>query len=186
MANYDSLATDGKQRLNSLADIWQGSVLKTWAPKHPTSVDTMAKTLKPGRDDVYRSSVNGGARHLKRYALKDLKNPPKTWTVVDTQPNVARYVSGRTDIVQRLHAQKGAYCGTEEGHLEVPQVRTLKDLHGKEHWQQVMAARRSKTLVVCNVCHDLLHKGTLPAWRSQGMERRAGCHESGKSGSGGG
>jgi len=39
--------------------------------------------------------------------------------------------------------------------------------------------------VLCHICHDLLHKGTLPDWRHQAMERRAGFRESGTSGSGG-
>jgi predicted HNH restriction endonuclease len=78
------------------------------------------------------------------------------------------------------------YCGTAEGYFEVHHVRKLKDLDGKEHWQQVMAAMRRKTLVLCHVCHRLLHSGTLPDWRYRRLERRAGFRANGTVGSGGG
>jgi len=64
-------------------------------------------------------------------------------------------------------------------------IATQDDLH-QWRWQQVMATMQRKTLVLCHVCHDLLHKGTLPDWRHQAMERRAGFRESGTSGAGGG
>lgn len=118
--------------------------------------------------------------------LKDLKKISKNGTMVDVQPNTARHTRSRTEIVQRFEAQTCEYCGKDEGYFEVHHVRKLKDLHGKERWQHVMASMQRKTLVVCNVCHDLLHQGTLPDWRYQAMKRRAGFHESGKSGSGGG
>ncbi len=42
-------------------------------------------------------------------------------------------------------------------------IRKLKDVaEGKTLWQQMMAARRRKTLVLCTQCHHLLHKGELP------------------------
>jgi hypothetical protein len=106
--------------------------------------------------------------------------------MIDAERHVAQYTLSRTEIVQRLNAQRCEYCGTEEGYFEVHHVRKLKDLDGKEHWQQVMAAMRRKTLVLCHVCHRLLHSGTLPDWRYRRIERRAGFRENGKSGSGGG
>jgi predicted HNH restriction endonuclease len=106
--------------------------------------------------------------------------------MVDIEPNVARYTWSRTEIVQRLNAQTCEYCGTDEGYFEVHHVRKLKDLDGKERWQQVMATMRRKTLVLCHICHELLHNGTLPDWRYRATERRAGFCENRKSGSGGG
>jgi hypothetical protein len=106
--------------------------------------------------------------------------------MVDVEPTIAQYTWSRTEIVQRLNAQRCEYCGQDEGYFAVHHVRKLKDLDGKERWQQVMAIMQRKTLVVCHVCHELLHKGTLPDWRHQAMERRAGFRESGTSGSGGG
>ena len=185
-ANYYSLAIDVKQVLNRLEYLWKGSLWKTLANKHKTSLGKIAERLKHGRDYSYRYRVNGGERQLKLYALKDLKRPSKLWAMVDVEPTIAQYTWSRTEIVQRLNAQRCEYCGQDAGYFEVHHVRKLKDLAGKERWQQVMATMHRKTLVLCHVCHDLLHKGTLPDWRHQAMERRAGFRESGTSGSGGG
>ncbi|MFL5656618.1 MAG: hypothetical protein ACJ8CB_20865, partial [Ktedonobacteraceae bacterium] len=42
-------------------------------------------------------------------------------------------------------------------------IRKMKDVaKGKAFWQQMMAARNRKTLVLCYTCHHPLHTGTLP------------------------
>jgi hypothetical protein len=39
----------------------------------------------------------------------------------------------------------------------------MKDVaKGKAFWQQMMAARNRKTLVLCRTCHHQLHNGALP------------------------
>src|SRR5215467_13325382 len=66
-------------------------------------------------------------------------------------------------LFRRLNAERCEYCGTGEGTFEVHHVRKLKDVaHGKEQWQQLMAARHRKTLILCKQCHQKLHAGTLP------------------------
>jgi Type II intron maturase len=61
-ATYDSLATDGKQTLHRLESLGQGSLLKTLANKHQTTVGTMRKQRTQGRDDVYHYRVTGRKR----------------------------------------------------------------------------------------------------------------------------
>jgi Type II intron maturase len=108
-ATYYSLATDVKQILNRLEYIWKGSLLKTLANKHKTSVGKISRKLKQNSDYVYHYRVKGIDKHLKLYALKDLKRPSKSWTIMDVEPNVARYTLPRTEIVQRLNAQTCEY-----------------------------------------------------------------------------
>jgi hypothetical protein len=85
---------------------------------------------------------------------------------VDLQPNTCVFTLGRTEIIQRLNAERCEYCGTEKGYFEVHHVRKLADVQeGKALWQQIMAAMRRKTLVLCVPCHDQLTTGTLPSWR---------------------
>ena len=62
---------------------------------------------------------------------------------------------------QRLNASVCESCGKEGGYFEVHHVRKLKDLQGKQWWEQVMSARKRKTLILCNECHILLHAGKL-------------------------
>jgi hypothetical protein len=76
--------------------------------------------------------------------------------IVDT-PSVVW--SGRSELVQRLLAERCELCGTAEGPMQVHHVRKLADLTGRSRWEQVMAARRRKTLVVCHRCHTAIHTG---------------------------
>src|SRR5262249_24985354 len=61
--------------------------------------------------------------------------------------------SGRSEILERLLAQKCELCGTEDGGFEVHHVRKLADLKRVWRWEQLMARRSRKTLVVCRPCH---------------------------------
>jgi RNA-directed DNA polymerase len=81
------------------------------AHKHKTSLGIIAKHLKHGRVYSDRYRVNGGARHLKRYALKDLKRPSHLCAMVDVEPTITPCTWSRTEIVQRLNAQRCEYCG---------------------------------------------------------------------------
>jgi group II intron reverse transcriptase/maturase len=61
------------------------------------------------------------------------------------------------ELLQRLLANKCEICGSEDN-IEVHHVRALKDLNKKGRtkprwWETIMAARRRKTLVVCEQCH---------------------------------
>ena len=44
--------------------------------------------------------------------------------------------------------------------FELHHVRKVKDLNGKERWEQCMIAKRRKTLVVCKPCHNAIHHGS--------------------------
>jgi hypothetical protein len=86
-----SLATKVKQTLNRLEYLWTGSLLKTLANTHKTTVGTTSKKLTQGRDDVYHDRVNGRKRQLTLDAVKDLKRPAKSWAMLDAERHVAPY-----------------------------------------------------------------------------------------------
>ena len=71
----------------------------------------------------------------------------------------------RTQLVDRLLAQECELCGSTE-QVEIHHVRKLKDLvnqyrrQEKPAWVVRMAQIRRKTLVVCNKCHQAIHRGT--------------------------
>jgi group II intron reverse transcriptase/maturase len=67
--------------------------------------------------------------------------------------------SGRSELVERLRAEKCELCGTVDGPMQVHHVRRLADLTGRSRWERLMAARRRKTLVVCHRCHTAIHNG---------------------------
>jgi len=73
-------------------------------------------------------------------------------------------------------AQKCELCGSTLN-VEVHHIRKLADLEhkgqNKPEWARVMAARRRKTLVVCQKCHNLIHAGRYdgPAFSKEGHGR---------------
>jgi group II intron reverse transcriptase/maturase len=168
LAQYYRLAQGirTKSGLEKLYRLWQYSLLKTLAAKHQTSTSKIARRLRRGRDLSCAYQVKGRTTHLKVYSLRALKQSVPRWSPVDLQPNTCVFTLGRTEIIQRLNAERCEYCGTEKGYFEVHHVRKLADVQeGKALWQQIMAAMRRKTLVLCVPCHDQLTAGTLPSWR---------------------
>jgi len=79
--------------------------------------------------------------------------------ILDERPR--EVFSVRSEVVQRLLAQKCELCGAEGG-CQVHHVRKLADLNqpgrsDKPPWVKRMAARHRKTLVVCQSCHEAIH-----------------------------
>ena len=73
------------------------------------------------------------------------------------------YSSLRSEVVQRLLAQQCELCESDEGPFQVHHVRKLADLDrpgqgDKPPWVKRMASRRRKTLVVCQRCHEAIHR----------------------------
>ena len=79
------------------------------------------------------------------------------WAAVDESPTVVW--SGRSELLERLLAEQCELCGAEGGKIEVHHIRKLADLTGRTRWEKVMAARRRKTLVLCQDCHNAIHQG---------------------------
>lgn len=162
-ANYYALALNAKREMSKLERLWRVSLFKTLAAKHKTSVTKTAKRLKTNDGYALTVQIKDTARHIKIFRLKDLNPHPLTHGQVDRFPNTFIWTLSRTELIKRLNSHQCEYCGTEQGPFEVHHVRKLKDVaEGKTLWQQMMAARRRKTLVLCTPCHRLLHKGELP------------------------
>ncbi|WP_314727639.1 group II intron reverse transcriptase [Serratia fonticola] len=162
-ANYYNLAP--ALYLNKLHWIWENSLYKTLAGKHQTSRTKIAKRLRhaDGRS-VYRENRNGRIYELEVFRLKNRSAPKHS--SLDILPNTHIY-SGRTELLERMAARQCEYCGTRTGPFEVHHVRKLKDIKaGTDNWKKLMIARNRKTLVLCQVCHVNLHRGTLPDRRT--------------------
>jgi hypothetical protein len=149
--------------MNKLEYIWRGSLFKTLAHKHKTSVSKIAKQLKT--DDGHKLIVHGEHKtHVMRvFRLKDLKIPSPTDPQIDTPPNIFSLTLSRSELIRRLNAKVCEYCETRVGPFEVHHIRKMKDIKkGKATWQKMMAARNRKPLILCRGCHQRLHSGTLP------------------------
>lgn len=167
LANYYGLAVNASRELSKLVGMWQGSLFKTLARKHRTTVNKIANQLRTPNGHVLTVRSKDKTHAIKIFSIKDMKRNPSISRQIDAPPNIWQFTYTRSELIQRLNARQCEYCGQTEGKFEVHHVRKLKDIKdGKEKWQVVMAARRRKTLILCMSCHHLLHAGKLPDWKN--------------------
>lgn len=149
--------------------VMKGSLLRTLANKHKSSVTKMANKYKATTETAY-----GIRKCLKVVVERGKGKSPlqaqfggiplrreKKVILIDQAPWHARRI--RTELLKRLLAEECEICGSKE-HIEVHHIRKLAELNKpgrreKPEWVKRMAARRRKTLVVCNECHKRIHAG---------------------------
>ena len=166
IVNYYSLASNVSW-LNKLKYVMQLSMLKTLAHKHKASVkEMMLKYMTTA------STENGPRRSIEVVLPRDGKRPliarfggislrrKERMVVRDVSPYTA---SMRNELLVRLLAEQCEVCGSNED-IRVHHIRKMSDLNrfeGREKplWAQLMAARKRKTMVMCNPCHMDLHAG---------------------------
>jgi Type II intron maturase len=125
--------------------------------------DTIATAHGPRQGLTVRVERGDGRKPLvAHWGGISLVRQPHVRSLAD-QPR--RLWNDRTEVVERLLADTCALCGSKR-HVQVHHVRALQDLQKKGRAPkpagvQVMAARRRKTLVVCEGCHTDIHHGRL-------------------------
>lgn len=151
--------------------IMEGSLLKTLACKHRSSMKKMKKKYKSETVDERTGKT---LKCLKKVVEREDKKPlvaqwggislsyDKKAVIADTPYTV---YGGRNELIKRLLADECELCGSKE-YIKVHHVRKLADLEVKGRktkpvWAQIMSARRRKTLVVCHQCHTAIHNGTI-------------------------
>lgn len=166
LVQYYLLAGD-VYRLNRVHWVMLTSLLKTLACKHDSSVSKMAAAYKAtvetpfGPRRCFQASVERGSRKplVARFGGIPLKRQ-KNAVLVDRRP--VQVASRRTELITRLVAGRCEMC-EQTGEVDVHQVRKLTQLGRPEQsqpaWKETMAARRRKTLVVCQACHTSIHAG---------------------------
>jgi hypothetical protein len=160
-------------RLQRLHWVSLTSMLKTLAVKHRTTVSKIAakhkaKTSTPsGPRRCFEAIVqSGNSRPLvARFGGIPLIRQ-KAAVLDDRRPERVTYP--RKELINRLLEGRCELCGSN-GVMHVHHIRALAELAAPEptqpQWNNVMAKRRRKTLVVCDACHDHIHQGTPAATR---------------------
>jgi Type II intron maturase/Reverse transcriptase (RNA-dependent DNA polymerase) len=152
--------------------VMRGSLLKTLASKHKSSVTKMARRLSA---EVYHQGrmmaclqvkvERNDKEYIAQFGGLRLRTDKFMW--IEDRPFEADRTPhhSRSDLIQRLMAEECEICGSKEK-VQVHHVRKLADL--KKRWQGRrekplwvidMIARRRKTLVVCHDCHVAIHAG---------------------------
>lgn len=143
-------------------------------------VRTLAKKLKISKAQVYKrfktthTNQDGTYKVLEVVVPREAGKPPlvarfggislkwNRWAAINQAETIPIW-SGRSEVVERLLAQKCELCGCTEN-IEAHHIRKLADLERngqstKPEWVRKMVARRRKSLIVCQRCHNLIHNG---------------------------
>lgn len=149
--------------------IMEGSLLKTLAFKHRSTMKKMKKKYQSETEDKRTGKT---LKCLKVVVERGEKRPliaqwggislvHQRHAVIEDTPY--QVYGGRTELLKRLLADQCEICGSKEN-IEVHHIRKLADLNVKGRkekpvWAQIMATRNRKTLVVCQKCHNKIHNG---------------------------
>jgi group II intron reverse transcriptase/maturase len=156
LCNYYSMASNFRN-LNYFAYLMEYSCLLTLCAKHKCTIGKIKEKYKDGNGKwciPYETKQGKKSLYFAEYSeCKGAKNQS------DRIYNAALLnKSSRTTFEARLAAKCCELCGTAEAErYEIHHVHKVKDLKGKEPWEQVMIAKRRKTLVVCTDCHHKIH-----------------------------
>lgn len=163
--NYFSLAKN-VNTLHKFLYIMKISYLKTMANKYKSSTGKIAKKHKlEGVLGIWYESKKGKKFtpfYNEGFKInRSLHQNPNIDILANTQ-----IYKARTSLIDRLNAGKCEWCGATDVPIEIHHVKKLKDLKGKKKWEQLMIARKRKTLALCahgskKNCHNKLHTGKL-------------------------
>jgi len=168
LASYYRLAGDVKTALNRLYYLWWGSLLRTLATKHKTTVEQVAEHLStPDGEHVARYVVDGKPYKAQVFKLKHLDRSPVWSARVDAEENLGRWLNRRSELVERLNARICEVCGADDRPVEIHHVRKLADIQKSPLWVRLESARTRKRIVLCVACHDAVHAGRLPDMREK-------------------
>jgi group II intron reverse transcriptase/maturase len=148
--------------------IMKESLLKTLASKHKGKVTDMVRKYQ-----TTTQTPHGTMKCLEIIVPREGKKPliarfggiplhRQNAAILTDQPFLM-FRNQRNELLKRLLAEKCELCGAREN-IEVHHIRKLADLNMKGRtekpaWVKRMAARRRKTLVVCQDCHRAIHAG---------------------------
>ena len=170
-------------RLSKLHFVMERSLTRTLANKHKSTAKQMRNKYRSTIETPYgpmkclRVTVEreNGKKPLVTYFGGIPLRRQKEVLLHDQTPRM--FDGTRSELVKRLLAETCEMCASKED-IEVHHIRKLADLNiegrpEKPAWIKRMAARRRKTLVVCQDCHDAIHTGRPTRQFSRTGHRRA-------------
>jgi group II intron reverse transcriptase/maturase len=167
--NFYCMATNVSRRMGTLKWILETSLTKTLAHKLKISVSQVYEKYRALFLDrkVLRVIVNRPGKEplVSLFGGIPFEREPEGMGVVDLDTTRAWFKPGnkRSEVVQRLVAEKCELCGAKEP-VQAHHIRKLADIdrpgrRPKAPWEKIMAARKRKTLMVCSECHKDIHAG---------------------------
>lgn len=157
--NYYRLASN-VHVLQSFRQTMKYSMIKTYANKYKSTVRKIITKYKINGEFGIQYETKEGPRIAYFTEQRMEKNDAIKQPTVDIVENTLIY-TGRTNLIDRLLAEKCEWCGVSSVSLEMHHIQKLKNLQGKKKWEQKMIARKRKTMALCISCHHDLHNGKL-------------------------
>ena len=157
ICNYYNLASNFN-KLNYFGYLMEYSCLKTLANKHRSKISKVRRMFKDGQGGWgIPYATRKGQKRMSFAKYSDCTSK----ICVDTIKNAARnHARSTTSFESRLKAKVCEVCGcTDAEKYVIHHVNKVKNLKGKKRWEQIMIAKRRKTLVVCHPCHMVIHHG---------------------------
>lgn len=155
ICNFYSMAVN-YAHLNYFSYLMEYSCLKTLAAKHKTTISKIVQANRDGQGKwgiVYKT-----AKETKRlYIAKHHGCKTTSWCDDELPLKPLHLVYSKSSLERRLKAEKCEMCGKSGVKLEFHHVNKVKNLKGKVLWEQMMIAKRRKTLAVCENCHNTIH-----------------------------
>lgn len=157
ICNYYYLASNYRS-LNYFSYLMEYSCLKTLARKHKCKVSKIYDKYRAGAKRwgiPYETKAGMKRWYLTKFNEIDGKRSE------DIVPQaISIFAKSKTTFDARLKAKVCELCGrTDADKYEIHHVNKVKNLKGKEPWEQIMIAKRRKTMVVCCDCHQQIHHG---------------------------
>ena len=173
--NYYSLANNMSKYISKFQYYHYYSLVKTIGNKHKLKVK---KTIRKYAIPIKRKDGTGtrniigikyktkNGEKIMTYFSESLRRkirPLNTICNIDTNPT-SKY---KNEIISRMLRSKCELCETEQelNNITVHHLRNLKTLKEKyenerkmKNWEKKMVKMNRRTLVVCNECHNKIHK----------------------------
>ncbi len=164
LAEYYALGSDWKRELSRVQRVWWFSLMKTLGRKHKCSVSKVVCNLlsvHDGEPGLWIESAKK-RRFVRTFKLKYVSEKVIQKPNLDDVPQTIRGAA-RTDMIDKLRAQKCERCGSANAPLEIHHVRRLADVIDLSMTTRAQIARQRKRQAVCRDCHVAIHAGTLQA-----------------------
>lgn len=171
--NYYCMATNVSKRMNRIKWMLGWSLQKTLARKFKCKTKKIRERYLANIPDCGKAIRVVIERKNKKplvamYGGIPFERVPEGLGKLDFRHDLAwKYPANeRSEVVQRLLAGKCELCEWkgQVAKLQVHHIRKLADIdrpgrRPKQVWEQIMSARKRKTLVVCKLCHEDIHAG---------------------------
>ena len=125
LAQFYALAYGAQSgQMHKLHFLWRGSLLKTLAHEHKSTVTKTVHVLKDGdRLGVRFEDAKGRTRLIRVWELRDLARSPQVFGGLDDSTPPWHLLKSRTELIARFNAKVCERCGTTDQPVEVHRVR---------------------------------------------------------------